>query len=157
MNEKTVGTSQGFWLRRAFGAAPAAYLAMACALACSGGAGNGPDDDSSYDDEQMDSIGDNNAVHDGTEEKALLKNAVVARQCETCTTKPVCEQKLVPCDPPVVVNGREIKCLEEICRDELVCTPCGAGGELDGTGGIDPGILGGLGGISPIDPLPFVF
>jgi hypothetical protein len=135
---------------------------MACTFACSGGPGEDPDDNSSDDAEQTQSVGDSNAVQDeagSTEKKALFRNGLAdATPCQNCTTKEVCTQKLVPCDPPVFVNGRQIMCLEEVCRDELVCTPCGSEGEFDGFAGIDPeDILDGPGGFPPIDPAPFNF
>ena len=160
MNENTAGTSQGFGRRRVCWVAAAAYVAMACTLACSGGAGDDRDDDSTYDAEPTESVGDSNVQDEAgkTEKKALFRNAVLdASPCQNCTTKEVCTQKLVPCDPPVFVNGRQIMCLEEVCRDEVVCTPCGAEGQFDDLSEIDPAILGGLGGISPIDPLPVSF
>jgi hypothetical protein len=157
MNEKTIGPSQEFRLLRAFRAASAACLAMGCMFACSGG----PDADSTFDDEQTDTVVDSNAVHhdtDSVEEKALRTNAVAAATpCQHCTTKEVCHYDIVPCDPPVFVNGRPIRCSEEVCTEQLVCTPCGSEGVLDGFDGIDPHILDGQGGFPLIDPVPFDF
>src|SRR6185436_3425459 len=128
-----------------------ACLAMGLTLACSGGALD--------DDDQMNSSGDNNAGHDDTAGVGTLRNALLdGSQCQRCTTQHVCEQELVPCDPPVEVNGRQIRCLREVCRDQLVCTPCDAEGGFDGFSGFDPDdILDGIGRFPPIDPPPFGF
>jgi hypothetical protein len=137
MNEKTASRSQGFGLRRAFWAASMASLAMGLTLACNEGA-----DDDTASDEQTETIGQ-------------VSNALLdASACNNCTMQRVCKEEFVPCNPPVEINGRKITCLEEVCRDERVCTPCSEEVDSDDIDGIDLGILDGIGGLSPIDPSP---
>jgi hypothetical protein len=115
-----------------------AYLAMGFIWACG---------------EHADPVEDHEAS--GAVEKALhLDGFVGAGSCQTCQPKTVCRQRLVPCNPPIEVNGRQIMCLEDDCREEMVCTPCGTEGAIDELHGLDLDRLGGPGGFLPIDPSP---
>jgi hypothetical protein len=163
MNATTVNKSQVFRLRRSLWAAPLACLALGLALACSGGYGP---DDAPDGDEDADVIEDNATVAtdaDTVQDKALLRTSLVAATpCEDCQMEERCFFESIECNPPIEVNGRKIHCLERVCKEVLVCRPCGSRAadpdvidsiDLDGLGPE----LGGLGGITPIDPVPFSF
>lgn len=157
MNERTVTKSRGLALRGtlwSIAAVQMTCLALGLLSACSGAEG----DVSADDDHETAGQGGND------KQEAVPKTAeaslAAASTCQKCEPKVVCEQKFVPCDPPVLVNGRNITCLIEDCREEQVCTPCGGDGDTDQFSGIRDLLSGaGEGGRTPptVDPLPFTF
>src|SRR4051812_25755679 len=78
-----------------------------------------------------------------------------ASPCQKSEPKLICETKLVSCDRPIFVNGKEIKCIEEDCKETVVCTPCGGSDGNDEFDAIDLGDQRRGEGPLPVDPLPF--
>lgn len=116
MSNTTSSRSRGFGLRRRMGAI--ACIAMNFIWACSAHT-----DAMEYDETIQDD-------HEAVEKAAFLDAVAGAGSCQNCETKEVCVDKFEPCNPPILVGGRNTTCLVKECTLQRVCTPCGSEGAL---------------------------